>query len=78
MLDVLRGLNSPAILVAFARALLEIAIIGAIGAVLMALNTVDWGDYAIASPFIFAGLRWLEGVADHIDPEKKRADGSST
>lgn len=74
MFDLLRGLTTPAQIVGFARSIAEIAIIGAIGAVTVELASItDWGNFAIASPFIFMALRTGEGLADRIDPKKQRA-----
>lgn len=74
IVNVLRGIGvEPPVVVATARALAEVAVIAAIGAVSVELALLDWGQYAALSPGVFAGLRVAEGVADGIDPAKKRS-----
>lgn len=72
MLSLLRGIGLPPALVGAARGVLEAVIIGALGAAAVELSVADWGQFAVASPFVFAAIRFLEGVADHIDPVKSR------
>jgi hypothetical protein len=73
MLNLLRGLGVPAFVVGAARGILEAGLMAALGEALVLLPQVDWGNYALASPFVYGGIRAVEGIIDHIDPAKKRA-----
>lgn len=65
-----RGIDLPPFLVRNWRLLLEGAGTAVIGFLVTELSTADWGQYAAAAPFVLAGLNWLEGVFDQIDPSK--------
>lgn len=71
MLRILRGLGIPPIWTGTARAFVEAVVMAAIvagGAYL----TSDARFIAFAPAILFIE-RWFEGLADHIDPEKKTA-----
>lgn len=72
-MDFLRGLTTPAHLVGAARGIVEAGIIAALGEALVLLPQVDWGEYLFLTPFLYAALRTLEGVADGIDHAKRRS-----
>lgn len=72
-MDFLRGLTTPALLVGIARGVVEAAVMAGLGEVLVVLPQIDWGQYAMWSPAVYAGIRALEGLADHIDPRKQRS-----
>ena len=71
IIKLLRGLGVPPALCGAARGIVEAAVLAAIEAVIMAIGALDvppeWGWLV---PPIYAALRTLEGLADHIDPEK--------
>jgi hypothetical protein len=71
MIDLLRGLHTPAALVGLARGIVEAGLMALVAAVALYI-TSDPRFIAIA-PTAVAVERWLEGIIDHIDPEKKRA-----
>ena len=64
MLRLLTGFGFPPQAVALARAVVLAAASAAIGALLVQLEAVDWGQYAVYSPVVYAALRALEGVVD--------------
>ena len=74
MLNMIRGYGWSPFTVGTLRALLEVGLMAAVGAVITQLGTLDWGQYVAFSPAIFAGLRALEGLIDEIDGGKRRAN----
>lgn len=74
-MDLVRGLQTPAWLVGLARSIVEAVLFAAIAAVILWLagDSVPEG-LAQWAPVIIVGLRTLEGVIDHIDPSKNRAE----
>ena len=70
----LRGLDVPPVVVGFARGLAEAVSLAALGAVIVFVadgeNVPDKIEFLI--PAIILVVRTLEGIADHIDPAKKR------
>lgn len=74
-MDVIRGLQTPAWLVGLARSIVEAVLFAAIGAVILWLSGTDLPSGLLPwAPVIIVGLRTLEGVIDHIDPSKTRAE----
>lgn len=74
MKKLLRGLDVPPVVVGFARGLAEAVSLAALGAVIVFVadgeNVPDKIEFLI--PAIILVVRTLEGIADHIDPAKKR------
>jgi hypothetical protein len=73
MLKLLRGIGIPAAWAGLARGVVEAFVIGGLVAVGTALPNMDLGDMAWTVPFLLAGIRFAEGIADGIDPSKPRA-----
>lgn len=73
-MNLLRGIDFPPALVGAARGVVEAIAFGALTAAAAALTALDvppeW-TWAVMAALV--GVRSLEGVADHIDPAKKRA-----
>lgn len=73
LIDILRGLNIPPSWVGFARGLVEAAIIAGIGAAINEVQLASVGtDKVIFAAVAVGGLRWLEGIVDHIDAIHQR------
>lgn len=71
--SILRG-GSAAWLVGLARGLVEAAVLGALIALAAWLAGPDVPVRLIPYvPFMLVGLRFLEGLADQIDPAQRRA-----
>ncbi len=66
MLRLLTGFGFPPQAVALARGVLLAAASAAIGALLVQLKALDWGQYAVLSPVVFAALRAAEGWLDAV------------
>jgi hypothetical protein len=63
---------TPAV-VAFLRGAIEAAVLAAIGVAIVALGDVTAGQLAPWSPIGLLALRQVEGLADGIDPARRRA-----
>jgi len=73
-MDVLRGLHMPAWLVGIARGIVEAAVFAGLYAGADAIAAGALPDEAAWSGAVLLwGIRSLEGVADAIDPAKRRA-----
>ena len=58
------------IVVAAARTGAAAGVTAFTGALLTSLSVFDWGQYAVMSPVIMGGIRWLgEGLADQLKPD---------
>lgn len=74
-MDIIRGLQTPAWAVGLVRSIVEAILFAAIGAVILWLSGTDLPSGLLPwAPVIIVGLRTLEGVVDHVDPSKKRAE----
>lgn len=62
----------PPTVVAFLRGALEAAALAVIGVAITALGDVTTGQLAPWAPVALLALRQLEGVADQLDPTRKR------
>jgi len=62
--NLLVGIGIPPQIVGIARAVIHAAASAAIGALVVQLEILDWGQYAPWSPVVFAALRALEGFLD--------------
>ena len=71
----LRGIGIPAWLVGLARGIVEAAVLAGILVLISWLTTADLGSYAALAPIAILALRTVEGMADNIDPSKKRRPG---
>lgn len=67
-MDIIRGLEAPAWLVGLARGVLEAAIFGAFAA----LSEFALGE-PVFGPLLLAAIRTAEGLADQVDPAKRRS-----
>lgn len=73
LINILRGINIPPAWVGFARGLVEAAAIAAVGAVINEIQLASVGtDKVIFAAAAVGGLRWLEGIVDHIDAVRQR------
>ena len=73
-MDLLRGLTAPAWLVGLARGVLEGAVFGGIAVAYAFLTSTELPAGLLPfAPLGLAALRFVEGYADHIDPDKVRA-----
>ena len=73
MLNLLRGLDFPPALVGLLRGAIEAGAIAAIGAIIIVLSDADLPEeWKFAIPLAVQGLRFLEGLADQVDPSKQR------
>ena len=73
ILDLLRGQDWQPLAVGIARGLLEAAVMAAVVAVGQALTELELGpQWEAALPLIVWARRSAEGLADQIDPAKRR------
>lgn len=75
ILDLLIGRNgvSP-IAVRLARGALEVALLAALGFLIVSVQLLDLGEYSVLSPFVLMLLQQLEGPIDnYIDPSQNRS-----
>lgn len=74
MLDYWRGLTKSAWLVGLVRGVVEAAAMAGLLYLTAALASSDVPAALVPFvPVLLAGIRFLEGVVDHIDPAKQRA-----
>jgi len=71
LLALLRGLDFAPLAVSLARGVLEAAVMAGLVEGLVLFGQTEWGDSWWAVAVIY-GIRQLEGLADHIDPAKRR------
>lgn len=75
MFDLLRGQVTRAWVVGLARGACEAAVMAFILVAAGYLTALDFGsNTVIVVPLIWTGVRTAEGIADHIDPTKTRAN----
>ena len=67
-MDFLRGLNVPPVIVGLVRGAVEAAVLGGLGALIIYVTSADLGSWVWVAPVIVQGIRFLEGLADQIDP----------
>jgi len=72
LLALLRGLDFAPLAVSLARGVLEAAVMAGLIETLVLFQQTEWADAWWAVVVIY-GIRQIEGIADHIDPEKRRA-----
>ena len=74
MFDWVRGIGVPPAVVGFFRGLVEAVVASVIMAISRELEGPDVPtELEVWVPIIFVALRSLEGVADQLDPKKRRA-----
>lgn len=67
--NLLKGWGYSPLIVGIVRGVIGTAIAAGIGALIVQLNLLDWGQYAPFSPIVLGFLRSLEAAADQkIDP----------
>jgi len=71
LLALLRGLDFAPLAVSLARGVLEAAVMAGLIETLVLFQLTQWGDAWWAVGVIY-GIRQAEGLADHIDPAKRR------
>lgn len=63
---------APAVVSHF-RAIIEVGVMAAIGVAIKETTELDWREYAVFTPAVLWGLRFVEGFADQvIDPTQNR------
>lgn len=78
LLSLLRGIDIPPVAVGFARGAAEVAVMAAIIALGTYVSTeIDLNNTVLGAGVFWWSVRTAEGLADHIDPAKKRAPSSS-
>ena len=70
--QLLRGIDVPPGLVGMARGALESAVMAGFEELIVLSPQVSWGSWAILVPIGILVIRTGEGIADHIDPAKRR------
>ena len=69
----LRGIGVPPVLVGLVRGFIEAAAFAGLAYLSAVLPQIDQGEaWQTFVPVILLGIRMLEGLADQIDPAKRR------
>lgn len=74
-MNILRGIDVPPAIVGIARGIVEAAVMAGVVALIAWVSSKDAPvQIQVWAPIIIAGLRSVEGFADHIDPKTTRAE----